>query len=253
MRRFWAALAAFALVPAALLGQVKTPPTAAGEANKPVYVQADTGAKSVVWLCFDKGLLVTPQGKLASKTEAQVVGPPGTYRLLAFVVVDGELSYGETVLTLTGSPTPPDPGPGPGPGPGPDPGPGPKPPTPPTPTPAPIPLPGLRVLMLFEAGKVLPAGQMAILNGQECRDAMNAKCVMEAKSKGWRVWPANTVFTTAPKHWQDAAARPRTGLPWLIISNGVTGYEGPLPATPSEFLTLLGKYELKTGGKAHGR
>jgi hypothetical protein len=42
--------------------------------------------------------------------------------------------------------------------------------------------------------------------------------------------------------WEKAMARPRTTVPWLIISNGVTGYEGPLPANKAAMMELLGKH-----------
>jgi len=42
--------------------------------------------------------------------------------------------------------------------------------------------------------------------------------------------------------WEQAMARPRTALPWILISDGVRGYEGPLPATITETLVLLRKF-----------
>ena len=44
------------------------------------------------------------------------------------------------------------------------------------------------------------------------------------------------------KIWQDAMKRPRSGLPWIVVSNGTTGYEGPLPLTEADTLALLKKY-----------
>lgn len=42
--------------------------------------------------------------------------------------------------------------------------------------------------------------------------------------------------------WQEAMKRPRTSLPWVIVSNGNTGFEGPLPATIDELMALLRTY-----------
>ena len=39
-----------------------------------------------------------------------------------------------------------------------------------------------------------------------------------------------------------AMLRKRGALPWIVISNGVSGYEGPLPANPDETIKLMSKY-----------
>ena len=44
------------------------------------------------------------------------------------------------------------------------------------------------------------------------------------------------------KAWQDAMKRPHPTLPYLIVSNGKSGYEGPLPTSVDEAMTILKKY-----------
>jgi hypothetical protein len=36
--------------------------------------------------------------------------------------------------------------------------------------------------------------------------------------------------------------RPRRSLPWLIISDGIEGWEGPLPETVAKFTELIGTF-----------
>lgn len=125
-------------------------------------------------------------------------------------------------------------------------------PTPaPTPTPEPpkdIPFPGdgLRVLFLYEADKLstYSASMLDVLNSQEIRDYLNVKAAVgpDGKTREFRFWKYDVNASQAPKMWQDALKRTRTGLPWLIVSNGKSAYEGPLPATVEEALTLLKKY-----------
>lgn len=40
----------------------------------------------------------------------------------------------------------------------------------------------------------------------------------------------------------DALAVPRTSIPWLYVSNGRSGYSGPLPANEAALLELLKKH-----------
>lgn len=147
-------------------------------------------------------------------------------------------------------PSPPDPKP-PGPIPPPPIPPEPKPPDPkppePAPTPAPIPVAGLRVLIVYESADVgkLSAGQRAIIFGKSVRDALDAKCVIgpDGKTREWRIFDKDVDATADSKLWADAMKRNRTAYPWLIISNGTTGWEGPLPATAGEFMNLVERYE----------
>ena len=194
-------------------------------------------------------------GKNVQKPEW--VGPPGNYLVEAtwgYTLKNGDqfVNYDEVTLTIL----PPGPTPGPIP-PGPVPPdpvpPGPVPPGP-TPGPAPIPLPGLRVLIVEESDvnsrNALTPGQREVLFGQTVRDYLRTKCVTNAQNPdgAWRILDQhmNPTLTGDPdgQVWADALKRPRTSVPWLVISNGTAGYEGPLPAdfNATKFIELVGRY-----------
>lgn len=124
----------------------------------------------------------------------------------------------------------------------------PVPPVPPDP-PTPIPVPGFRVLIVYESADLakMPAAQQLILFSKAPRDLLNQKCVVgpDGKTKEWRIWDKDSDVTNEPKVWQDVFKRPRSQVPWVVISSGTTGYEGPLPANVADFTTLLGKYGAK--------
>ncbi len=133
------------------------------------------------------------------------------------------------------------------------PGPDPKPPIPPVPPvpplpPAPIPDKGLRVLIVYETADLskYDKGQQQIIYAKSVRDYLNSKCPVGAdgKTKEWRMWDFDIAADGESKLWQDAFKRKpaRDKLPWLIVSDGKSGYEGPLPATVADMLALLRKY-----------
>jgi hypothetical protein len=138
---------------------------------------------------------------------------------------------------------------GPGPVP-PPPGPQPPPPVPPPPDPtpdtAPFPATGLHVLIVFETADAvaLPAGQRAILYGKANREFLNAKTAPgpDGRTRSWRIYDADTDVTAEAKVWQDAMAVPRQSLPWLVVSNGRTGFSGPLPADPAAFQAIVNQH-----------
>lgn len=133
------------------------------------------------------------------------------------------------------------PDPGPGPTPDPDPAPDPD-------TPAPIPEPGFRVLIVYETGEAttLPTSQQAIIYGQQVRQYLNNTCIKESDgTAAYRIYDKDIDASGDLQVWRNAMQRRPTEIPWLIISNGKTGYEGPLPKTVEEFLSLCKKYEVK--------
>jgi hypothetical protein len=118
----------------------------------------------------------------------------------------------------------------------------------PTPTPTPDPTvpikePGLRILMIYETRDVnRPSVQNTILFSTVIQEYARTHCVAVGRTPEFRRFDKDTVMTGESKIWQEAMARPRTMLPWLIVSNGKAGYEGPLPSTLADTLTLLKKY-----------
>lgn len=114
----------------------------------------------------------------------------------------------------------------------------PVPPLPPPEPPAPIPVEGLHVLIVEETldRPRLPKEQLAILTSTEVRTYLDAN----AK---WRLLDKDAPMQNDEKKWQDAMKLPRQSTPWLICSNGKTGFSGPMPADSKSFLELVQKYK----------
>jgi hypothetical protein len=124
------------------------------------------------------------------------------------------------------------------------------PPTPPTPVdpevPALIDGDGNKVLIVYEAMQTdsLTKAQYNAVFGKEMRDFLDSKCAVgsDGKTKEWRIFDKDVDMKLSPPQWSKAMKRERKSIPWIIISNGKTGYEGPLPATEAEIMSLLNKY-----------
>lgn len=173
-----------------------------------------------------------------------IVAKPGTYTVsLTSVDFDKKtIEEAETVVTFQGDLPPVPPGPVP---------PGPVPPGP-TPTPAPIPTAGFRVLMVYESADLakLPPAQQAVLYDKGIRDYLRDKCVLgpDGKTKEFRIYDQNVDMSADTDLWKEAMKRKRDSVPWIVVSNHPKGgYEGPLPATVADTMTLLKKYsEMQT-------
>ena len=125
------------------------------------------------------------------------------------------------------------------------PGPTPKPIDPPIPVPvdpAPIPGEGFRVLIVYESAERLSSGQAVALRAKSLFDYLNSKCAQGPSNKDWRIWDKDVDLSGESALWQNAMKRPRKSLPWIIISDGKTGFEGPLPPDIDSTLALLKKY-----------
>ena len=125
---------------------------------------------------------------------------------------------------------------------------GPQPP-PPKPEPediAPIKVDGFRILMVYDSrnSHLMPASQLAILTAGEIRQYVIDKCAVgpDGRTKEFRVLSPTQDISGESKLWKDAMALPRKALPWLVVSNGKTGYSGPLPATVADTMVILKKY-----------
>lgn len=141
---------------------------------------------------------------------------------------------------------------------GPRPPPEPNPPDPQPVNPAPIPVDGFRVLIIYDRTKlgVLPASQNAIFFSQEIDNYCKTKCVKgpDGKTPEFRQYSIDADLSRESQLWQTAFKRPRKWsnpennthvegyTPWIIISTGKTGYEGPLPLSVDDTLKLLKKY-----------
>lgn len=219
-----------------------------GETKVPAHSIAKVRAKSADYKSFIYKVF-DAQGRRIKTEKGEAgwllfTGMAGSYRVEAVAGrtdKDGNLILDESEVTVTigGEPTPTPPTP-----PGPTP-PGPTPTPEPTPD-APIPVAGFRVLVVYETGEVakLPKEQAAVLYAKQVRDYLNSKCVTgaDSKTREWRIWDKDVDASGEAKHWQAALARNRKGVPWIIISDGKTGFEGPLPASVDEMLRLLKKY-----------
>lgn len=142
----------------------------------------------------------------------------------------------ETHVLALGPQTPIPPGPGPNP-----PGPGPT----PDPTPAPIPSAGLRVLILYETSELskLPISQASILSSTALRRYLDEKCVRAGQTPEYRIYDKDTDLSKESELWRAAAKRPFTTLPFLVVSNGKTGWEGPLPTSLEETMAIIKRHE----------
>lgn len=201
------------------------------------------------WSIYPAGKVDIAKMEKGSKL-IQFVGPPGEYTVEVLLITVDEngvpgLDKVSVQVILEGEipPTPPTP-PGPNP-PGPTP-PGPNPPDPTPPGPAPIPTDGFRVLIVYETdkqGNISPKAN-SVLFSKTIRDYLNEKCVVgpDGRTREYRIWDQDLDVSVASDIWKKAFQRPRSQVPWILISNGRNGFEGPLPTNVQDTLTLLKKY-----------
>lgn len=224
-----------------------------GKVNQFIRVKAVTTGKVVQWVAVDPELNLFPVELLKdTKTAVVVASSPGKYRLIAYTAEGDVPSLPVTATIDVEGTTPPVPPPGPTPDPTP-----PQPPTPPLP-PAPIPVAGLRVLIVYDATKEteLPVSQQAIIRGKKMDDYLNAKCAIgpDGKTREFRMWPATTVLTDdVPPLWVEAMKREKKSFPWLMVSDGKTGYEGPLPQTVDQTIAIIDKVIAATEYKTRAK
>jgi hypothetical protein len=102
------------------------------------------------------------------------------------------------------------------------------------------------VLVVYEASEdaKLSQAQFSTIYGKAFRTLLDEKCVTGAdgKTKEWRIYDQHIDTSGEAKHWQDAMKRSRSEVPWLVVSNGKGGYEGPLPKTREEILAIIKKF-----------
>ncbi len=109
------------------------------------------------------------------------------------------------------------------------------------------PLVGMRVLIVEETGAKYSPGVTTTLNSARSGDIdawLDEHCAKEKTgATANHVWDKDLDVSQQSRFWQNAMARKRDSLPWIIISNGRRGFEGPLPESPEALLELLKKYE----------
>lgn len=117
--------------------------------------------------------------------------------------------------------------------------------------PSPIADKGLRVLIVWETSTQpsMPDTQRDILFATAAgsvREYLATHCVKVGTTPEFRILDKDQPDGLARESaaWQALWKRERKSLPWIVIANGVTGFEGPLPPTSAEVLALLAKYEV---------
>lgn len=159
---------------------------------------------------------------------------PGVLRIMQIVsTTSGKNTYQRLSIRIGSAPQPP-------PVVDPDDPPAPEPPLPePQPT-------KLRVLIIEEtATRVqLPPSQVAVFTSTDIREYARKNCSKgpDGKTADFRIYDKDVAVSKEPQWVQSAFAEPRQKLPWIVLSNGVTGFSGPLPESPEATLELLKKY-----------
>lgn len=203
----------------------------------PFQVTAPAGGFGYSW-DFPEGVKAKRKGRTLEIVESPKGGVTIT---VSYSVVDFEKKttldmYGEVTVQV-GEIVPPKP---------PEPPAPPVPPTPP-PDPAPIPVPGFRVLILYESGDTMPAEQSSIITAASIRAYIKAKSPLgpDGQTPDSRFWDKDVDVSSVSDMWRNAVTRARSksnGKPWIMISNGKTGYEGPLPANTESTLKLMKQF-----------
>lgn len=117
--------------------------------------------------------------------------------------------------------------------------------------PPPIAEPGLRVAIVEETAdrSKLPGSQLAILTSVKLREYLDANCVKENGQPAYRIWDKDIDASRESQLWQDALSKVKgtegITLPAILISNGSTGYIGPLDGTVDETIERIKQYEVK--------
>lgn len=226
---------------------VALPPEIKAKSGRPIFVSPIVDGDDLKWE-IDPGLddwiaLLPPEVAKNFGASKIFYAEPGSYVVRAWTAkaIDGKAKLSDIavlkIIVDGGKPIPPVPPTPPTP---------PKPPEPP-PSPAPIPLAGLRVLIVYEQMDLqkYPSAQQNALYAEEVHKYLQLKCAVgsDGKTAEFRIWDKDTQASGDSQHWAEALKRPRTTMPWVIISNHPTGgFEGPLPANTTELVALLKKF-----------
>lgn len=103
------------------------------------------------------------------------------------------------------------------------------------PSQSPIPVDGLHVLIVAETSAMTPA-LAAVLNSSKWQSLVPAG--------NWRILDPDSDMSRETEKWRNAMARPRSTLPWVIVSNHPKGgYEGPL--LPEQLTALVQQWSVR--------
>lgn len=105
--------------------------------------------------------------------------------------------------------------------------------------PAPVPGNSLMVLVVEEGDDraKLPESQQHIFTSAAVRE------YLKSRNTKLRVLDEENTDVSKDEAWVAIAmARKRSAVPWILISNGRKGHEGPLPKSVDELLALLKRY-----------
>lgn len=108
-----------------------------------------------------------------------------------------------------------------------------------------IPKKSLKVLIIEEtsARSRLKESQLQILFSGTVRQYAKANCLKEKDgTPSFRIYDPDTDVSKDAEWIRKAMAQPRDSTPWLIVTNGVTGFSGPLPENETALLELLKRY-----------
>lgn len=188
-----------------------------------------------------RGVFADGTGKVETRTFSQpyvyFVNAKASGKVELLVIPQGVTSEADIIrqpLTVTVGPRPP-----------------PIPPEPPTPDPddppgPPIPGKENRVLIIYESSDLpkYPPAQTAVFAAASLREYLAKKCVKgpDGKTPEYRIWDKDVDTVNVSTVWKDAMKLQRQSLPWIIVSNGSTGFSGPLPTDVDSTVTLLKKY-----------
>jgi hypothetical protein len=123
----------------------------------------------------------------------------------------------------------------------------------PTPNVAPIKQPGLRVMMLYDAAMLKPEDQggytlkqRSVLDSAIIREYLNQQCAKDQATgtPEYRIFNINSPVTDDLDWVKEQMAIERKVLPWLLVSNGKTGYEGVI-TNIEDTMAIIKKYEVK--------
>jgi len=110
----------------------------------------------------------------------------------------------------------------------------------------PITEPGNRVLIVYESEEKseYPQEQSLILNSGVIAEYLDEHCIKVDGHPEYRIWDKDVQLENSDgplvdQVWIDAMGIPRKSLPWLIVTNGKTGYNEVLPLTEAETLAIF--------------